>query len=225
MSYKINYKDGLGIPSESELEENFIDISQNINPLLNEIPETAYVYKSESYEIALFKYQMEDVKKQFRIQTATWGLAMWEERYGIVTDLTDSLENRRARVLAKKRGYGTTTKQRIKDIIKSWNGCNSEVYEQYTHKFLNQYTHNELSNKTYDELKGNDYEIKIVFTDTVGIPANMDDVKNAINEIIPAHLNVVYVFSYKSYDDLKIYTHNQLSLYTHNNIRNNRMEE
>lgn len=152
------------------------------------------------------------------------GIARWEKELGISVAENYDLDLRISRVIAKLRGQGTTTKNVIKNIIKAWNGCNVEVYELSPHILMQKYTQQELASKTYGDLKGEDYEVKIVFVDTIGIPPNMDDVKNAINEVIPAHLNVKYVFSYKTYDSLKIYTHEQLSLYTHENIRNNKME-
>lgn len=152
------------------------------------------------------------------------GIARWEKELGISIAENYDLDLRISRVIAKLRGNGTTTKNVIKNIIKAWNGCNVEVYELSPHFLMQKYTHQELTSRTYGDLKGEDYEVKIVFVDTVGIPKNMDDVKNAINEVIPAHLNVRYVFSYKSYGDLKTYTHMQLSSYTHENIRNNKME-
>lgn len=152
------------------------------------------------------------------------GIARWEKELGISIAENYDLDLRISRIIAKLRGQGTTTKNVIKNIIKAWNGCNVEVYELSPHFLMQKYTHQELKLRTYEDLKGEDYEVKIVFVDTVGVPKNMDDVKNAISEVIPAHLNVRYIFSYKSYGDLKSYNYAQLNLYTHENIRNNKME-
>lgn len=152
------------------------------------------------------------------------GIARWEKELDISVAKNYDLDLRISRIIAKLRGQGTTTKSIIKNIIKAWNGCNVEVYELSPHFLMQKYTHQELKLRTYEDLKGEDYEVKIVFVDTVGVPKNMDDVKNAISEVIPAHLNVRYIFSYKSYGDLKSYNYAQLNLYTHENIRNNKME-
>ncbi|WP_244833364.1 putative phage tail protein [Clostridium sp. BJN0001] len=153
------------------------------------------------------------------------GIARWEKELGISVADNYDLDLRVSRVIAKLRGQGTTTVNVIKNIIKAWNGCKVEVYELSPHILMQKYTHQQLALKTYGDLKGEDYEIKIVFIDTVGIPRNMDDVKRAISEVIPAHLNVRYVVTFKSYAGLKSYTHSDLSKYTHVNIRNNEMEE
>lgn len=66
---------------------------------------------------------------QLDIQTATWGLRLWEEQYGLDTDVTRPLEERRARLLSKVRGQGTTTAALIQNVAESFVGGTVEVLE------------------------------------------------------------------------------------------------
>ncbi|MGL4358556.1 MAG: putative phage tail protein [Cetobacterium sp.] len=160
---------------------------------------------------------------QFFVETATYSLSRYEEEYGLPINRDIPINERRSRIISKMRGYGTTTVQKVKDIIKSWANCEVDVVESSTHESLSFSTHAELSLKTHAELGGNDYTIKIFFTDSVGIPSNMEDVKQAIAEVIPAHLDVIYVFKFNTHKDISSKTHAELSAYTHEQIRNKKI--
>ena len=58
------------------------------------------------------------------------------------------------------------------------------------------------------------FEIK--FVDTWGIPSNMEGLKSALNVIIPAHLELVYKFSYLLIRDVDKMTLNDLETMTLN---------
>ncbi len=59
---------------------------------------------------------IQDTINQGFIMKATWSLPDWEEEFGVKPKLNDTLENRRNRVMAKKRGIRTTTKEVVKEI-------------------------------------------------------------------------------------------------------------
>ena len=127
-----------------------------------------------------------DFQNQLTVQTATWGLGLWEWVYGIETDLTKSYKERRSVVEAKMRGASTSTVALIKSVAESYVGAVriEEVNSEY--KFI------------------------IYMVDEVGIPENINDLKNTIREIKPAHLDFEIVFRYNTYKDLEPYTYGQL---------------
>lgn len=141
---------------------------------------------------------IEDFQNQLCVETATWGLTLWEWVYNIETDLTKGYEIRRSVVRAQMRGAGTTTIALIKNTSESY--VNGEV----------------------DVTEVNE-ESKFIITmvSVVGRPPNMDDLKRTLDQIKPAHLDYEIVFKYNCYADLTPYTYGQLKNtgYTHEQLR------
>lgn len=124
----------------------------------------------------------EDLLAQLNVDTATWGLALWERDLGLQTNMSAPYEFRRARVKSKLRGAGTTTIMLIKSVAESFSNGEVDVEE-------------------YPE----DYRFEVVFTGTYGIPPNMDDLTAAIEEIKPAHLAFAYVFTFMTWNEFDAY--------------------
>jgi hypothetical protein len=61
---------------------------------------------AQEQEIDLLFKALEEILDQFFIATATWGLHLHEEKYGLPVNKGMSLEERRQRVLTKRRGLG-----------------------------------------------------------------------------------------------------------------------
>lgn len=112
-----------------EPAEYFVDLSRYAPPFLAEIRELAAIYRSEGYEIGQLQHNIEDIRDQCYVITATWGLARWEEVYGIPTNPSMSYEQRRKKVMAKMQGRGTTTRQMIKEIAALFSGGEVTVTE------------------------------------------------------------------------------------------------
>ena len=129
--------------------------------------------ESNSIEVDTLKAYIEDLSKNLYVKTATWGLDLFEEELGLTTDKSISYEERRERILAKKRGNGTTTKAMIKNTAEAFSGGEVEVIENF-----------------------NDYSFVVKFVGIKGIPKNLTLFKNMIEEIKPAHLNYELAFTY-----------------------------
>ena len=129
--------------------------------------------ESNSIEVDTLKAYIEDLIKNLYVKTATWGLDLFEEELGLATDKSISYEERRERILAKKRGNGTTTKAMIKNTAEAFSGGEVEVIEDF-----------------------NDYSFVVKFVGVKGIPKNLTLFKNMIEEIKPAHLNYELAFTY-----------------------------
>ncbi|KNF07178.1 hypothetical protein CLPU_22c00300 [Gottschalkia purinilytica] len=131
-------------------------------------------------EFGMIAYYIEDIYKQFFIDTATWGLSVYEKELGLQSNSSLSYEERREIIKAKLRGAGTATKQMIKDTAEAFSGGQVEIIEH--------------SNKYY---------IEIHFIGTIGIPKNMKSFENMINEIIPAHLGYNFKFRFITWGMMK----------------------
>ena len=129
--------------------------------------------ESNSIEVDILKAYIDDLVKNLYVKTATWGLDLFEEELGLVTDKSVDYEERRERILAKKRGSGTTTKAMIKNTAEAFSGGQVEVIEKF-----------------------NEYNFIVKFVGVRGIPKNLALFKQMIEEIKPAHLNYELAFTY-----------------------------
>lgn len=135
---------------------------------ISENNEFSAIYDILQSEIDELKIESDDLRKQFFIPTATWGISIWENLTGVITDTTKSIEERRANVLAKLRGLGTSTVEVIKQIAQSF-VKEAEVIE-----------HN------------SEYCFEIDLFSHNGFPYELNGLYTSIEEIKPAHLGVKY---------------------------------
>ena len=133
---------------------------------------------------------------QLNVETATWGLETWERALGLTVDVSKPYDYRRSRIKSKLRGQGTTTVAMIQSVAESFSNGQVDVIEQ-----------------------PGAYHFDVKFTGTIGIPPNMDDLTAAIEEIKPAHLEYDYIIIFRTYGQLRKYTHAQLAQYTHETLR------
>ncbi|OPG98994.1 hypothetical protein B2I21_07515 [Chryseobacterium mucoviscidosis] len=117
---------------------------------------------------------------QLNIDTATWALADYEKELGIVTDVKKPLDERRSVIKSKIRGTGKIGAIQIKIVADAWSNGDVEV-----------------------SLSPSGGTVIIEFTNIYGVPNNMQDVRSAVREIVPAHLEIQYLFKYTLYSDLK----------------------
>lgn len=175
---------------------------------------------------------IDDVLAQMFVDTATWGLSRWEELLGITVgsnySVWDALEasrkvfedletmnwssfedsfmgdgfGRKSSIKSRIRGFGSVNAALLKSVCESYVGGEVEVIEvPAAHK------------------------VTIKFIDARGVPSNVDDLKAAVAEIMPAHLVVEYSYRYLSWNeydaftwtwdtlDAKQLTHDQLEVY------------
>lgn len=125
-------------------------------------------------------------KERIPSQADKW-LSRWEEFLGIPINEDKPVEYRRSVIVAKLRSSGTLTLERFKEIAMSFE--NGEV---------------ELT-----ELAGK-HQMKVKFVSQRGLPPNFSDFENMIKEVKPAHVRVVYEFTYNQRSYLKNYTRAQL---------------
>lgn len=141
------------------------------------------IYESQDKQFDKLDENVEDLLKQFFIETATWGLEYWEKEFGIKPNITDDYEIRRSRLLAKKRGRGTTTKKVVKNICNSFVD-NSDVVEHSA-----------------------EYWFQLILESYKGFPYELNSLYEIIEEIKPAHLGVNYKLKAITKTDLRVVTY------------------
>lgn len=130
------------------------------------------ILKAESKAYDKIDIDIEGLNNQLFVDTATWGLEIYEKELGLKTDINKDIKERRSQIKSKIRGIGNISAELIKTVIDSYVNGNVDI---------------EL-----DVEEG----IKVIFNDVRGRPSDMNDVYNAIERIIPAHLAIMYEFLY-----------------------------
>ncbi len=137
-------------------------------------------------EFCILNYYIEDLEKQFFIDTATWGLSIYEKELGLKTNMSLTYEERREIIKAKLRGRGTTTKAMIKNTAEAFSGGEVDVIEYPS-----------------------EYCFIVKFIGVKGIPRNMAAFIDMLETIKPAHLAYTFKYTYTVWGYLKDLTWGQ----------------
>ncbi|MEW9096403.1 MAG: YmfQ family protein [Clostridiaceae bacterium] len=172
-------KYGEELSSTEEVNLYRPDLLTYLPPILREIKEFKIIDDVVGYELGLLNWNIQDLLKQCFIDTATWGLTLWEKEYGINIDISKSYEERREIIKAKKRGHGTVTKKLIKETAEAFSGGEVEIIE-----------HPES------------YSFTVQFIGVRGIPKNLAGFKDILDDIKPAHLSYDFKYTYTVWDHL-----------------------
>lgn len=122
---------------------------------------------------------LNEILDQAFVTKSTWSMEDWEGELGLkpIPGMNDA--ERIDRIVSHIRGYGTCDFYLIKKV--------SEAYDKGAV--------DPIQNHTL-------YQITIRFVDTTGVPPNIEDLKKAVREVIPAHLEVVYEYNYLIWAEL-----------------------
>lgn len=128
------------------------------------------IFDVDGQELDTIDSDTADIQAQFDLSTATWGLDYYEKELGIPTDYEKPLSYRASVIKSKWRGGGKLNATLIKTVCDAFTNGNTDV--------------------TYDGT------INVKFNSILGIPPNLSDLEAAVNQIKPAYLELVYLFSY-----------------------------
>lgn len=165
-------------------------------PYYENSPESKILQEAMESKLQHSRQAMVETLEQMNVDTATWGLSLWERLLGLETDATKQNDYRRSRIKSKLRGAGTTTAQMIQNLAESFSNGQVEVIE-----------------------RNGEYTFDIKFVGTIGIPPNMDDLTAAIEEVKPAHLAYTFIILYRIWQQLKTKTWGELKIHAWADIR------
>lgn len=154
------------------------------------------IQSSISKEFCILDYYVKDLEKQFFIDTATWGLSIYEKELGLQTNMSLTYEERREIIKAKLRGHGTTTKEMIKNTAEAFSGGEVDVIE-------------------YPE----ESKFIVKFIGIKGIPRNMQGFIDMLETIKPAHLAYEFKYTYTVWNHLTNLTWGQANAMTWDELR------
>lgn len=130
-----------------------------------------------------FDQLQSDLADQFAqrfVSTATWDLDAWEEELGILNSAGQPVEQRRAVIRSKMRGFGKFSGALLKSMAEAYDNGQIDV--------------------SFDAPSSS---FTIRFASTLGNPPNIDSLMAAIAEIVPAHLLVNYTYRYLSIEEVE----------------------
>ena len=153
------------------------------------------IYNAQGIELDNINAIAQDIVNQCFVDTATWGLDYWETMLKIPTDYSKPDDYRRTVIKSKIRGFGTVSVILIQNVAESFENGDINIIEN----------------------PGN-YSFEVKFVGMRGIPPNLDDLKNAIEEIKPAHLGVTYTFTYTTWSEVKTIAWSQVKTGTWNDL-------
>lgn len=140
------------------------------------------ITSAQNIELEKFQTNLDNTLNQFFIDLADASLERWEKELGIPINNNKAAEYRKSVIKSKLRGRGTITVNLIKNVSESYSNGEVDVIED-----------------------NSNYQFTVKFIGTKGIPPNLDDLKNAIEDIKPAHLGVNYEFTYLAWDEFENY--------------------
>jgi len=187
---------GISELSEEELAHISPDLMEYLPKYYAEIREVIEIQNVIGRNLGGLKYDSQDVLNQFFVDTATWGLARWERIIGVTSDETKPLEHRRSVIKARLRGASTTTKAMLQDVALAYSGGEVEIIERL-----------------------NESAFTVKFVGTRGIPPNMADLVQTIEDIKPAHLAFDFAFTYLVWHEALAYSWVQASHLSWNELR------
>lgn len=166
-------------------------------PFMQVFRETTSITDTEQIEIDCLNVEAENIlSDQFISELTENGAKRWESVLGISPKDTDTLDERRFRILTKQSQETPYTLRKLEQMLTKLCGAGNYVVE----------------------LKANDYYICVKLA--VGNHNNYSEVESILNRIIPANMTREIELLYNPHDRLSQLTHAQLSAYTHNQLRN-----
>lgn len=132
----------------------------------------------QANEVTRIQAKLAELLDQFYVNSATYGLDRWEAETDIKKIPQRSVDSRRHFINAKLRGVGTVTRGLLNEIVDAF----------YT--------------STVTELPV-EQQVEIKLLGKRGIPKNLEDIEVAINDVIPAHIEPIYAFTYLPWSEVE----------------------
>lgn len=92
----------------------------------------ADLLQTEQTELTQMQRTIAVLEQQLNISTSTFLLSRHERLFEIPVNTTESLEARRAKMLAKLNTRGTTTEEAIREMVRIVTGCEGAVQEHFS---------------------------------------------------------------------------------------------
>ena len=106
-------------------------LKKSVPPFVSEMREMAELFVAEQPELDRMESDLAQLLSQFYIKTATYSLDRWEEDFGLAADPELTLQQRRARVLAKLNSRPPATVRRLENLVRQTMGEENVWIEEH----------------------------------------------------------------------------------------------
>lgn len=137
------------------------------------------IVQGQGSELDKLRQALDETLAQFFVDTATWSLGDWEAELGLPVAPAQPASERRDKIRSRLRGTGACTIKLVKQVAESYDEGAVNVAEDFA-----------------------GYLVTVRFADTRGVPPNMGDLIAAVRDIVPAHLEIEYEYTYFLWDEL-----------------------
>ncbi|OAB33862.1 putative phage tail protein [Paenibacillus glacialis] len=171
-------------------------LREHLPDYYDEIVEMDVLTATEGVEFDRLYSDIETLLNESYPETSTMFLGRYERDLQIVVDKTKPADQRRSVIISKMRGSGKVSGSMIKNVAQAYDGGTVNVAVDMPH-----------------------YTIVITFIDSLGIPPNIDDLKQALEDIKPAHMALEYKFRFLLIREIhNVMTLNQIQQITLSNF-------
>jgi hypothetical protein len=166
--------------TEEDLKKYFVDLKKHVPPHIYNDPSTMPVQVVQGRNIGMIRYYIDNlVNNTFISKCDEWGLEIFEKEYNVTPKPTDTLDTRRNRILAKKKGMGTITPYIIRQICNDFVD-NAKITQHFEDYYFELFLEN--VNKGFDNF--------------------LEDLIEIIEELKPAHLGTNYILTQSTKSNL-----------------------
>lgn len=153
------------------------DMHTYLPPHYNDLEDVQIMLDAEASEIVRIQARLYEVLDQFYVNSATYGLDRWESEVGIDKIPQRSTDSRRHYINAKLRGTGTVSESLLKSVVDSF------YFAEITDI-------------------PNEHQVNVKLLGKRGEPRNLEDIDVAVTDIIPAHLQPNYEFTFATWGEI-----------------------
>ena len=110
-----------------------IRMVERVSPIYSESYVGKWIFQVMGIEMDEAWEIIESLRAQCFLESVTWGMRYWEERYGIEVDETKDLEERRAAIKRAGTRFGAISPAKIESIMSAYIGRTVHVEEDNSH--------------------------------------------------------------------------------------------
>ncbi|HDK7215239.1 TPA: DUF2313 domain-containing protein [Clostridium botulinum] len=153
----------------------------NLHKRVRKDPYIIELCNSSGMEMNTIENVLEDIKKQFKFDTMTWGADLLAGEMGIKLDQSLKQDEKNSIIAARWKSEGKADLNLLQAICNSWKNGNVKV------SFI-------------------DGKIVLKFVGEYGIPTDLESLKKQIDLSKPSHLPIDYLFAYLLLKDVEAMT-------------------
>lgn len=152
-----------------------------ISPIYDNSYVAKWIFEVMGFEIDLVRSRYDELRLQAFPETATWGLAYWEQKYGIPINESLDVETRRKNIILRMGYRAPMNPCRVEKIVESICNRPTTVIENVA-----------------------PYTFRVVISG--GGNVNLDVINRHLRKMIPSHIKHISAVDYKSQNHICVVT-------------------